>query len=77
MHSNYVKIIPSLNIVFVDSVGPEHVENLCKSNNHVIIVNADGIYLTIYSALLLNLKLFRAGYYKKTTTIPVDRVRTS
>lgn len=31
---------------------------------HVTIVNADGIYLATYSALLLDLKLIRSGYRK-------------
>ena len=28
------------------------------------ILNADGVYLATYSALLLNLKLLRNGYYQ-------------
>ncbi|KAG8200080.1 hypothetical protein JTE90_001936 [Oedothorax gibbosus] len=32
--------------------------------SHITILNADGIYLALYSALLLNLKLIRCSYYK-------------
>uniref|UniRef100_T1J3I1 SEC7 domain-containing protein n=1 Tax=Strigamia maritima TaxID=126957 RepID=T1J3I1_STRMM len=37
------------------------------------IINADGVYLATYSALLLNLKLIRNGYYKAdlSTLIPL------
>ncbi|XP_075552456.1 brefeldin A-inhibited guanine nucleotide-exchange protein 3 isoform X1 [Dermacentor variabilis] len=34
---------------------------------HITIVNADGIYLATYSALLLDLKLIHSGYRKKLT----------
>ncbi|CAL1288840.1 unnamed protein product [Larinioides sclopetarius] len=33
--------------------------------SHITILNADGIYLALYSALLLNLKLIRNDYYKE------------
>ncbi|XP_063243212.1 brefeldin A-inhibited guanine nucleotide-exchange protein 3 [Bacillus rossius redtenbacheri] len=33
----------------------------------ITIINADGIYLATYSALLLNLKLIRQGYYQQDT----------
>ncbi|GFT42290.1 brefeldin A-inhibited guanine nucleotide-exchange protein 3 [Nephila pilipes] len=33
--------------------------------SHITILNADGIYLALYSALLLNLKLIRNNYYKE------------
>ncbi|XP_054716947.1 brefeldin A-inhibited guanine nucleotide-exchange protein 3-like [Uloborus diversus] len=32
--------------------------------SHITILNADGIYLALYSALLLNLKLIRKNYYR-------------
>lgn len=32
---------------------------------HYPILNADGVYAAVYSTLKLNLKLHRAGYYKK------------
>ncbi|GIY54583.1 brefeldin A-inhibited guanine nucleotide-exchange protein 3 [Caerostris extrusa] len=35
-----------------------------KLTSHITILNADGIYLALYSALLLNLKLIRNNYYK-------------
>lgn len=31
----------------------------------ISIINADGIYLATYSALLLNLKLVKLGYYQQ------------
>ncbi|KAF8773258.1 Brefeldin A-inhibited guanine like protein [Argiope bruennichi] len=34
-------------------------------SSHITILNADGIYLALYSALLLNLKLIRNDYYKE------------
>ncbi|KAH7947792.1 hypothetical protein HPB52_015848 [Rhipicephalus sanguineus] len=34
---------------------------------HITIVNADGIYLATYSALLLDLKLIHSGYRKRLT----------
>ncbi|GFX32652.1 brefeldin A-inhibited guanine nucleotide-exchange protein 3 [Trichonephila clavipes] len=33
--------------------------------SHITILNADGLYLALYSALLLNLKLIRNNYYKE------------
>lgn len=39
------------------------------------IMNADGIYLATYAALLLNLKLVRQGYYDKDSkNIPLNEV---
>ncbi|XP_077488435.1 brefeldin A-inhibited guanine nucleotide-exchange protein 3 isoform X2 [Amblyomma americanum] len=35
--------------------------------HHITIVNADGIYLATYSALLLDLKLIHSGYRQKLT----------
>lgn len=37
----------------------------------ITIINADGIYLATYSALLLNLKLIKQGYYQEQHTKPV------
>ncbi|XP_040062115.1 brefeldin A-inhibited guanine nucleotide-exchange protein 3 [Ixodes scapularis] len=36
--------------------------------HHITIVNADGIYLATYSALLLDLKLIHSGYYQGLST---------
>ncbi|CAN7988152.1 unnamed protein product [Ixodes hexagonus] len=36
--------------------------------HHITIVNADGIYLATYSALLLDLKLLHSGYYQGLST---------
>ncbi|XP_021942345.1 brefeldin A-inhibited guanine nucleotide-exchange protein 3 isoform X2 [Zootermopsis nevadensis] len=37
----------------------------------ITIINADGIYLATYSALLLNLKLIKQGYYQDLHSKPV------
>lgn len=43
--------------------------------SHITILNADGIYLALYSALLLNLKLIRCNYYKDSASpIPLTEV---
>ncbi|XP_070569100.1 brefeldin A-inhibited guanine nucleotide-exchange protein 3-like isoform X2 [Ptychodera flava] len=36
------------------------------------ILNADGIYVATYAALLLNLKLVKTGHYNQATTIPIS-----
>ena len=39
-------------------------------------MNADGVYLACYAALLLSLKLGRGGFYSgKTAVIPITEVR--
>lgn len=54
--------------LYVDSKG----NNIISSST---IMNADGIYLATYSALLLNLKLIRQGYYQNDTkNIPLNEV---
>lgn len=35
-------------------------------------MNADGIYLATYSALLLNLKLIHSGHYEENNTEVLD-----
>lgn len=48
-----------------------------NSLSHIAIVNADGVYLACYSALLFNLKLIHSGWYKDSSTdIPVSQVFT-
>lgn len=43
----------------------------------VTIMNADGIYLATYAALLLNLKLIRVGYYEdQSRQVPINEVKT-
>lgn len=40
------------------------------------IMNADGIYLAIYTALRFNLKLINIGYYQsECATLPMTEVR--
>lgn len=42
----------------------------------ITIMNADGIYLATYAALLLNLKLIRINYYHdEARQVPVSEVR--
>jgi brefeldin A-inhibited guanine nucleotide-exchange protein 3 len=43
----------------------------------ITIINADGIYLATYSALLLNLKLIKQGYYQEQHTKPVPMTEVS
>jgi len=41
----------------------------------ITIMNADGIYLATYAALLLNLKLIRINYYhEEARQVPVSEV---
>lgn len=41
----------------------------------ITIMNADGIYLATYSALLLNLKLIRINYYvEECRQVPISEV---
>lgn len=42
----------------------------------ITIMNADGIYLAMYAALLLNLKLIQINYYhEEGRQIPISEVR--
>ena len=42
----------------------------------VTIMNADGIYLATYAALLLNLKLIKINYYEEEgRQVPINEVR--
>lgn len=57
----------------VDEILQEFASKCCQHNsaqNYEIktIMNADGIYLATYSALLLNLKLVQNGHYDKNNT---------
>lgn len=40
-----------------------------------VVLNADGVYVVTYSALLLNLKLIRSGYYESDEkSLPMSEV---
>lgn len=59
----------SLNKLQIDEVLQEFASKCCQHNsaqNYEIttIMNADGVYLATYSALLLNLKLIQSGHYE-------------
>lgn len=44
----------------------------------VTIMNADGIYLATYAALLLNLKLIKMNYYEEEgRQVPINEVLTT
>ncbi|XP_055681936.1 brefeldin A-inhibited guanine nucleotide-exchange protein 3 isoform X2 [Lutzomyia longipalpis] len=69
--------------VEVDEAMQEFASSICQQNTYTFsdfdynltILNADGIYLAIYSALLLSLQLTRAGHYKNldgNTIIPLS-----
>ncbi|CAG9767239.1 unnamed protein product [Ceutorhynchus assimilis] len=67
----------------VDEVLQEFASKCCQHNSAQsyeisTIMNADGIYLATYSALLLDLKLIQAGHYeeiKKEVTVPTTEVQ--
>ncbi|KAF4525743.1 hypothetical protein B566_EDAN002003 [Ephemera danica] len=50
-------------------VRPED-DSSSQTLSQITIVNADGIYLSTFTALLLNLKLIRIGYYKDDSKQP-------
>jgi brefeldin A-inhibited guanine nucleotide-exchange protein 3 len=50
-------------------VRPED-DSSSQTLSQITIINADGIYLATFTALLLNLKLIRIGYYKDDTKQP-------
>lgn len=46
------------------------------SEAHFPILNADGVYVTVYAALSLNFKLLRQGHYHKKNSMPhISQVR--
>jgi brefeldin A-inhibited guanine nucleotide-exchange protein 3 len=65
---NLLKLRSSLE---VDESLQEFASNICQQNSmtysdfdqNLTAINADGIYLATYSALLLSLQLMRAGHY--------------
>ncbi|XP_059616193.1 brefeldin A-inhibited guanine nucleotide-exchange protein 3 [Phlebotomus argentipes] len=60
--------------VEVDEAMQEFASSICQQNSYnfsdfdynLTVINADGIYLATYSALLLSLQLTRAGHYDNT-----------
>ncbi|XP_066139724.1 brefeldin A-inhibited guanine nucleotide-exchange protein 3 isoform X1 [Euwallacea fornicatus] len=67
----------------VDEVLQEFASKCCQHNSAQsyeisTIMNADGVYLATYSALLLDLKLIQAGHYeevKKEVAVPITEVQ--
>ncbi|ENN76472.1 hypothetical protein YQE_06926, partial [Dendroctonus ponderosae] len=67
----------------VDEVLQEFASKCCQHNSAQsyeisTIMNADGVYLATYSALLLDLKLIQAGHYdeiKKEVAVPTTEVQ--
>lgn len=60
---------------FASAVCQENSMNFSDFDYNLTAINADGIYLAIYSALLLSLQLTRAGYYddpQKEILIPMS-----
>lgn len=53
----------------------ERTESSTDSCALITIMNADGIYLATYAALLLNLKLIRMNYYNEDSRqVPISEV---
>lgn len=50
---------------FASAVCQENSMNFSDFDYNLTAINADGIYLAIYSSLLLSLQLMRAGYYEQ------------
>ncbi|XP_055842958.1 brefeldin A-inhibited guanine nucleotide-exchange protein 3 [Episyrphus balteatus] len=82
-----VDLVPKLlrlrSCVEVDEAMQEFASTVCQENSmnysdfeyNLTAINADGIYLAIYSALLLSLQLTRAGHYddlEKEILIPMS-----
>lgn len=66
----------------IDEVLQEFASKCCQHNsaqNYEVttIMNADGIYLATYSALLLNLKLIHSGHYEENNTEVLELTRTN
>uniref|UniRef100_A0A1B0FLI6 SEC7 domain-containing protein n=1 Tax=Glossina morsitans morsitans TaxID=37546 RepID=A0A1B0FLI6_GLOMM len=60
---------------FASAVCQENSTNFSDFDNNLTAINADGIYLAVYSALLLSLQLKKAGYYEdmqKEIMIPMS-----
>lgn len=65
------KLLRLRSTVEVDEAMQEFASNICQENSmnysdfdyNLTAINADGIYLATYSALLLSLQLMKAGHY--------------
>lgn len=73
-----------LTLIQVDEVLQEFASKCCQHNSAQsyeisTIMNADGVYLATYSALLLDLKLIQGGHYdannKETNVIPITEAQ--
>uniref|UniRef100_A0A6P7F2C8 Brefeldin A-inhibited guanine nucleotide-exchange protein 3 isoform X1 n=2 Tax=Diabrotica virgifera virgifera TaxID=50390 RepID=A0A6P7F2C8_DIAVI len=77
LHSLLPNILSLRSSIQVDEVLQEFASKCCQHNstpNYEIstIMNADGIYLATYSALLLDLKLIQSGQYEdKNIPVPI------
>lgn len=68
------KLLRLRSTVEVDEAMQEFASNICQENSmnysdfdyNLTAINADGIYLATYSALLLSLQLMKAGHYEDT-----------
>jgi hypothetical protein len=62
------------NSIEIDAEIQEFSSRICQQNcmdgsdfdYNLTIINADGIYLSVYSTFLLSLQLMRIGYYVKS-----------
>ncbi|XP_030380962.1 brefeldin A-inhibited guanine nucleotide-exchange protein 3 [Scaptodrosophila lebanonensis] len=71
-HDLVPKLLRLRSCVEVDEAMQEFASAVCQENSmnfsdfdyNLTAINADGIYLAIYSSLLLSLQLMRAGYYE-------------
>lgn len=72
------QLVPSLlklhSSIEIDAEIQEFSSSICQKNSmnisdfdyNLTIINADGIYLAVYSTFLLSLQLMRVGHYDKT-----------
>jgi hypothetical protein len=51
---------------FSSSICQKNQMNISDFDYNLTIINADGIYLAVYSTFLLSLQLMRVGHYDKT-----------
>lgn len=78
------QLVPSLlklhSSIEIDAEIQEFSSSICQQNcihvsdfdYNLTIINADGIYLSIYSTFLLSLQLMRIGHYDKTRVSRLD-----
>ncbi|TMW44758.1 hypothetical protein DOY81_010167 [Sarcophaga bullata] len=84
LHTDLVpRLLRLHSCIEVDEAMQEFASSVCQDNNisstnfecNYTVINADGIYLAIYSALLLSWQLKKAGYYadmQKEIMIPMS-----